>query len=171
MEISGSRMMRAPIAAVFAAILDPTTLMAVIPGCEALEQTGDGAYHGRIALRLPGVVGTYRTVVRVGDADPPSFGQLEGEVAGALGTIRGRASFRLAEAGTGTSVDYDGRGTVDGPLARLDGRFLEGMARSLVDQGLGNLDARLQAEASARGATDSAPGATDSERAPSEVPA
>lgn len=147
MDIRGSRMMRAPRAAVFAAILDPSTLMAVIPGCEALEQVDDGAYRGRIALRLPGVVGTYRTVVRVVDADPPSFGRLEGEVAGALGTIKGQASFRLAESGTGTTVDYDGHATVDGPLARLDGRFLEGMACSLVDQGLGALDARLQAEA------------------------
>jgi carbon monoxide dehydrogenase subunit G len=154
MDIHGSRMMSAPRAAVFAAILDPSTLMAVIPGCKALEQTGDGEYRGRIALRLPGVVGTYRTVVRVVDVDPPGYGRLEGEVAGALGTIRGKASFRLAEAGTGTSVDYDGSGIIDGPLARLDNRFVEGMARTLVDQGLGSLDARLQAEASAGAATD-----------------
>ncbi len=36
---------------------------------------------------------------------------------------------------------------IGGPLARLDGRFVEGVARSLVDQGLSRLDARLQAAA------------------------
>ena len=47
----------------------------------------------------------------------------------------------------GTVVEYDGSGVVGGPLARLDSRFLEGFARSLVNEGLARLGRRLQAAA------------------------
>ncbi|MGZ4718673.1 MAG: CoxG family protein [Acidimicrobiales bacterium] len=157
MNISGSRTLDAPREAVFAAICDPDTLLAVIPGCSEIEQVGDAEYRGRISVRLPGIVGTYRTVVRLVDADAPSFGRLEGEVVGALGSIKGDASFRLTDAGGRTTVDYDGQAAIDGPLARLDSRFVEGLAGSLINQGLGSLNARLQQDASAGNATNDDP--------------
>jgi carbon monoxide dehydrogenase subunit G len=150
MNIRGSRTLDAPRDAVFAAILDPNTLLGVIPGCREIEQTSDDEYRGLISLRLPGMVGSYRTVVRVVESDAPSFGRLDGEVVGALGSITGHASFRLAEADGRTTVDYEGEATIGGPLARLDGRFVEGLAGTLINQGLGNLNARLRPEASDR---------------------
>ncbi len=149
MNISGSRTLDAPREAVFAAICDPDTLLAVIPGCSEIEQVGDAEYRGRISVRLPGIVGSYRTVVKLVDADAPTFGRLQGEVVGPLGSIRGDATFRLTGSGGRTTVDYDGQATIDGPLARLDSRFVEGLAGSLINQGLGSLNARLQHDASA----------------------
>ena len=144
MNIHGSRTLEAPREAVFAAILDPNVLLAVIPGCQAIEQVSATEYRGRISLRLPGMVGSYRTLVRVVEAEAPSDGRLEGEVTGALGSITGGASFHLAGSDGGTVVDYEGQATIGGPLARLDSRFVEGLAGSLINQGLGELDARLR---------------------------
>ena len=143
MRIHGTRTLDAPRGAVFDAICDPEVLLAVIPGCREIEKVGD-EYRGQIALRLPGVVGTFRTVVRIVETDPPTFGRLAGEVVGRPGSVRGEATFRLAEAGGRTTVDYDGSAELGGPLARLDGRFIEGLAGSLVGQGLGNLETRLR---------------------------
>jgi carbon monoxide dehydrogenase subunit G len=149
MIVRGSRVVDAPREAVFAAICDPDTLLAVIPGCRAIEQVGDAEYRGEISLRLPGFAGTYRSTVRLIDADPPQRGVLHGEVIGALGSITGEASFNLAEDGGRTIVDYEGTAAIGGPLARLDSRFVEGLAGSLINQGLGNLSARLEREPSA----------------------
>jgi carbon monoxide dehydrogenase subunit G len=145
MNVRGSRMLEAPRAAVFEAIFDPATLLAVIPGCREIDRVDEAEYRGVISLRLPGLVGTYRTVVRVTETDPPAFGRLEGEIVGALGSIRGSASFRLAGDGPRTTVEYAGAGVIDGPLARLDSRFVESLAGSLINQALGNLEWRLQA--------------------------
>lgn len=145
MKISGSRTLGAPRAEVFAAICDPNTLLAVIPGCREIERIGEAEYRGRVALRLPGIVGSYRTVVRLVNADEPRSAELEGEVTGAPGSVAGRASFRLTEAGGATTIDYDGEASIGGPLARLDGRFVEGLAAALIGQGLEALDARLRA--------------------------
>jgi uncharacterized protein len=144
MNIHGSRTLDVPRVAVFAAIMDPNVLLGVIPGCREIEQTSPTEYHGRIALRLPGVVGTYRTVVRVVEVDAPRSGSLAGEVTGSLGSIDGTATFRLIEADGRTTVDYDGQAAIGGPLARLDSRFVASLAGSLIDQGLDALDTRLQ---------------------------
>jgi carbon monoxide dehydrogenase subunit G len=146
MRIRGSHTLQAPRAVVFAAICDPDTLLGVIPGCREIEQTGEAEYRGKISLRLPGMVGTYRTIVRLVDADPPGFGELEGELEGGLGTIKGRATFRLADTSAGTRIDYEGQAVIGGPLAHLDARFAEGLAGSLINQGLRNLDSRLCAD-------------------------
>lgn len=156
--------MNAPRAAVFAAICDPGVLLGVIPGCREIHKTSATEYRGLISLRLPGVVGSYETVVHLVDAVAPSYGRLEGEVVGTLGSIRGHATFRLTEDDGGTVVDYDGEAVIGGPLARLDSRFIEGLAGSLIGQGLGNLNKRLQDDPPTRGATDDRP-ATQETRA------
>ena len=148
MNVSGHYALDAPRAVVFAAICDPDVLLEAIPGCREIEQTGDAEYRGQISVRLPGVVGTYRTVVRLVDADQPCSTRLEGELDGSLGTIRGRATFRLAESGDRTTIDYEGDAVIGGPLAWLDSRFVEGLAGSLITQGLRNLNARLRGDPS-----------------------
>lgn len=148
MNLHGTHRFRAPRERVFAAIRDPGTLMAVIPGCEAVAQVDPETYEGRITLRLPGAVGSYRTTVRLVDVVPPERSGLEGRVEGAMGSIAGRADFTLADADGGTAMDYRGSGTIDGPLARLDSRFAERLAESLIAQGLRALDLRLATEGS-----------------------
>ena len=44
MKISGSNVVAQPIDKVWDAILDPRILVATIPGCELLEETGDHHY-------------------------------------------------------------------------------------------------------------------------------
>lgn len=143
MRLDGTFVLAAPPAEVFEAIRDPRVLMAVIPGCEAVEQVGTDEYTGRITLRLPGVVGSYRTWVRLVDAVAPERAGLDGRVEGSLGSIVGHADFTLTEAADGTLLAYHGEGSIAGPLARLDARFTERLAGSLIDQGLRSLDGRL----------------------------
>ena len=158
MNVQGTHHMAAPREAVFDAIRDPRVLLAVIPGCEAVEEVGPDEYEGRISLRLPGAVGRYRTHVRLVDVDAPERAGLDGTVEGPMGSIAGRAAFTLAEdappagrapddrAPAGTTISWHGSGTIQGPLARLDGRFAERLAESLVEQGLRALDVRLTTE-------------------------
>lgn len=144
MNVSGRSTLDAPREAVFAAICDPGALLEVIPGCQEIHQVSADEYRGRIALRLPAIVGSYDTLVRLVQADPPAYGALEGRLEGRVGTIAGRATFRLTDDAGKTVVEYEGTGVVSGPLARLDSRFIEGLARSLINEGLARLGRRLQ---------------------------
>ena len=152
MNIHGSHRFEASREAVFAAIRDPRVLMAVIPGCETVEEVAPGRFDGRITLRLPGAVGSYRTRVALVDVLEPERAGLDGAVEGTMGTITGHADFELRVAPDGdgrrTDMDYRGSGVIGGPLARLDSRFAEQLAESLIAQGLRALDARLATEGS-----------------------
>ena len=143
MKVAGSFDFDAPRAEVFRAICDPGTLLAIIPGADSIEQVGPDEYRGRITLRLPGIVGSYGTTVRLVDATPPERAGMAGRLEGTLGTVAGRADFTLAEAGAGSRLDYHGPARIDGPLARLDSRFAERLAQSLIAQGLQSLNLRL----------------------------
>jgi 2-furoyl-CoA dehydrogenase large subunit len=149
MNIRGSHHFDAPREVVFEALRDPRVLMAVIPGCRAVEEVHPDEYEGRIALRLPGAAGTYRTHVRLIDVAPPEHTGLQGRVEGSMGTIEGTARFSLEADGAGTRMDYEGSAVIGGPLARLDSRFAERLAESLIGQGLRALDQRLALEETA----------------------
>lgn len=144
MKVSGSQTVEAPREAVFAAICDPHMLLEVIPGCQDIIQVSDNEYRARIALRLPAIVGTYDTTVKLVRAEAPVFGELEGRMVGSAGTIAGRAVFHLAQVLDETRVEYVGSAIISGPLARLDSRFVEGFAKSIVSEGLARLGERLQ---------------------------
>lgn len=144
MNVRGQHRLSAPPAPVFAAICDPRVLLAVIPGCESVVESGPDEYRAQISLRLPGMVGRYSTTVRLVDVDPPQSAGLEGRLEGALGSISGRADFRLQPTPSGTDIQYKGHAVIDGPLARLDSRFAERLAESLIAQGLEALDAHLR---------------------------
>lgn len=144
MNISGRATLDGSREAVFAAICDPGTLLQVIPGCREIHLVSANEYRGRVVMRLPAIVGSYDTLVRLVETDPPAYGVLEGRVEGKVGTITGRGSFRLSEDGRKTVVEYEGTGIVGGPLARLDSRFMEGIARSLINEGLARLGRRLR---------------------------
>jgi carbon monoxide dehydrogenase subunit G len=148
-NVRGRHRFAAPPEAVFGAICDPAVLLAVIPGCEGVEEVAPGEYAGRLSLRLPGAAGAYRTRVRLVDTLPPVRSGLEGTVEGAMGTIEGRAELELTPDAGGTDLAYRGTARIGGPLARLDSRFTERLARSLIDQGLRALDLRLTTEGSA----------------------
>jgi carbon monoxide dehydrogenase subunit G len=145
-NVHGTHDFSAPRERVFAAIRDPRVLLAVIPGCESVSEVKPDEYEGRINLRLPGAVGSYRTNVRMVDVHAPERSALEGRLEGVMGSISGRAEFTLREAGAGTTIEYQGTGLVQGPLAKLDSRLAERFAESLIDQGLSALGSRLAAE-------------------------
>jgi uncharacterized protein len=144
LKITGSETVEAPRDEVFAAICDPAMLLEVIPGCQQITQVGPNEYRAVIALRLPAMVGTYDTWVKLVHAEAPVLGELQGRMVGRTGTISGRAAFALAETEDGTEVEYVGTAVIGGPLARLDSRFTEGLARSIVNEGLNRLSDRLQ---------------------------
>jgi carbon monoxide dehydrogenase subunit G len=125
-------------------IYDPASLVTFIPGCEQLEQTSSDEYRGLVRIRLPAVGGTYTTYVKLIERDEPAYCRFAGEVNGAAGSVSGTASFRLQAMGARTLLEYEGQALISGPLARLDSRFVEGVAQTLIKQGLSQLNRQVQ---------------------------
>jgi uncharacterized protein len=146
MKISGNYLLHSPRKRVWPLIQDPAALVRLIPGCEKLEQISPTEYCGQMQIPVAAVAGTYSTYVRLLEDPEPYLTRFKGEMEGPAGTVRGSAWFRLAEGEDAATslLFYEGQGMISGPLSRMDGRISEGVARSLLNQGLANLDRQLQ---------------------------
>lgn len=145
MKIANHYTFAAPRERIWSLIYDPAALADLIPGCEKLEQISPDEYRGQIQLRLPAVVGTYQTYVKLLEREEPSYCLFAGEVSGSPGAIKGTASFRLQALNEHASViEYEGQAVISGPLGQLNSRFIEGIANTLIKQGLGKLNQQAQ---------------------------
>lgn len=140
----------APPEQVWAVLLDPRALAALLPGCEALERVSDNAYRARLSLGIGPVRGRYEAEVRLFDLEPPRALKLAGEGLGALGSARGEGSIALAATAGGTRVAYRYSVAIAGKVAAVGGRMLDGAARILIAQFFERLIARAGGPAPAR---------------------
>ena len=160
MNISGQSTLDATANSIWPLIFDPRSLMQLLPGCEEMEQAGPDEYRGRMTLRIPAVSGTYNTWVKVLQAEPPRFCQIQGEASGPGGSVSGRASFTLHPEGQCTRIEYQADAQIGGPLGGMNARFAEGVAQTLIRQGLGKLPGLArQREAASQESPSAAPAA------------
>ena len=151
MIVRGSYVLDAHREQVWSALYDPRALLSIIPGCQGIEQVSASEYQGQIVMRLPAVIGTYETYMRLVESEALSYSRFEGTVEGDLGSIKGTASFWLVEMDGQTAIEYEGEGLITGSLARLDSRFAEGLAKNLINQGLGKLNKQLKEQEGSMG--------------------
>jgi|YNPNPStandDraft_1061719.scaffolds.fasta_scaffold24445_3 carbon monoxide dehydrogenase subunit G len=151
MRVAGTYLLDASVERVWPLIFDPVALVGLIPGCQRMEQVGPNEYRGQIQVGLTGITGIYDVVVRIAEQEEPHFCRLEGEVSSSAGSMKGAASFRLKEeVDHRTLIEYEGNAMLMGALAKFSSRFFEGVAQTMINQGLGKLNAQLQASSAGR---------------------
>jgi len=159
MKVAGNYTLDASREHVWPLLGNAEALLKIIPGCQQLQQESPTEYRGHIQLKLPAIVGAYTTYVRLVECNEPEYCRFEGRVEGAPGSISGTASFWLSDAGRQTTIEYEGQGLISGPLAQLNDRFVTGLVKTLIRQGLVSLNKQLQAETEAAAVTGEPEGA------------
>ncbi len=139
MKIAGQAVLDAPREAIWPLIFEPEALLQLLPGCDEIARVAPGEYRGRLSLRVPALAGAYDIYVKVLEAEPPRYCQIVGDARSANGSVQGRAGFMLEPEGPGTRIVYQGDALISGPLAGMNPRFAEGVAQTLIRQGLGKL--------------------------------
>lgn len=132
MELSDEIRIQAPRDKVYAALNDPEILRQSIPGCEALEETGPGAYEARVVLKIGPVKARFSGAVTLDTTDAPGAFSLTGEgKGGAAGFAKGGAEVTLTEEGEETVLTYVARVEIGGKIAQLGSRLIAGTAKKL----------------------------------------
>jgi 2-furoyl-CoA dehydrogenase large subunit len=120
---------------VWAMLLDPATLAAVIPGCHGVKKISDTDFNADVTIGVGPVRGRYRAKVMLSDLDKPNGVTLQGTVDGALGFGSGKGRITLTpETDGGTSVHYRYEAEIGGKVASIGGRLLDGAARVIIGQ-------------------------------------
>jgi len=149
MEMTNTRVVPAPIDAVWQALNDPEALKACIPGCESLERTGDDEWQATLTARVGPVSATFNGKMRMTDSTPPTGYTLKFEGQGGVaGFANGEARVTLAPAAENqTTLTYLAKAQVGGKLAQIGSRLIDGAAAKIADDFFARFAARLAAPA------------------------
>lgn len=131
---AGKAIVAAPRQQIWNMLLDPATLMSVIPGAHNVEKVSDSEFHADVTLGIGPVKGRYKAKIKLSDMSEPESVTLSGSAEGALGSGRGTGFITLSEAQGKTTVAYTYEAAVGGKIASIGGRLLDGAARVVIGQ-------------------------------------
>lgn len=139
---------------VLAALREPATLSACIPGCESVEQLSPTEYHAVATLKIGPVKARFQGKVMIEDVTPPAgilhAMRLSGEgQGGPAGFARGQSEVHLAAEGRETILEYSAKAVVGGRLAQIGQRLIDGAAKSVADEFFAKFSALMQTKADA----------------------
>ena len=144
MRITGQNTVRAPVQHVWDALLAPGVLVAAIPGCQRLAETGPHTYAMTVSAGVAAIKGTYEGTCSLSDLEQPSSLTMCVEGAGAPGTIGATVAVTLAESEPGvTTLSYDADAVVGGMIGGVGQRMLAGVAKRMANDFFGNVEAAL----------------------------
>src|SRR5215470_3631124 len=150
MELTNSRTVPASVETTWAALNDPETLKACIPGCESIERTGENELKAAVTARVGPVSARFTGLLRLSDIVPSKSYTIhfEGQ-GGAAGFANGEARVALASQDGGTRIDYTAKAQVGGKLAQVGSRLIDGAAAKLADDFFARFAERLTPQAAA----------------------
>ena len=132
--------------AVWGFLTDANRIAQCLPGCERLEQTGEGAYDLKMRFGVGAISGVFSGSIRLHDLQPTSEYQMSVNGSGTPGFVNGEGTVRLAPADTGALLHYSGNVSAGGPIASLGQRMIGGAARMIIDQFFKCVARKLTAE-------------------------
>ncbi|HEX5279175.1 MAG TPA: carbon monoxide dehydrogenase subunit G [Micropepsaceae bacterium] len=156
---------------VLAALREPSTLLACIPGGESVDEVNPNEYKAVATLKIGPVKARFQGKVIIEDIIPPPgiahAMRLSGEgQGGAAGFARGQSEVHLAAEDGHTILEYSAKAVVGGKLAQIGQRLIDGAAKSVADEFFARFSALMQTKA----ATPAPPPAAPPARAPAAQP-
>jgi uncharacterized protein len=120
--------------AVWTFLTDANRIAQCLPGCEKLEQTGDGTYDLQMRFGVGAISGVFAGSIRLHDLRPTSEYQMKVNAGGAPGFVNGAGTIQLTPDDTGTLLHYSGDVSAGGAIASLGQRMIGGAARMAIEQ-------------------------------------
>lgn len=143
MKINGTYTLHAPIAKVWAFLMNPDDIAKVLPGCEKLEEIGPDTYQALLKIGIAAVKGTYTGSVQLWDKTPPTRYRMRLDGSGTPGFVKGEAVVGLEAQDGNTVLTYEADTQVGGLIANVGQRMISGVAKLVINQALKQLQNEL----------------------------
>ncbi|MBI4531439.1 MAG: carbon monoxide dehydrogenase subunit G [Candidatus Latescibacteria bacterium] len=146
MKIEGTVTLHAPRERVWHVLTTPEILIRCMPGCEKLEEVGDGEYEIVLTVGVAAIKGMYAGKVKLSGLIPPDHYRIDVDGKGKTGFVKGGGTIDLKDGEEGTLLTYVGDVAVGGTIASVGQRMIQGVAKLMVGQFFTALEAEAQAE-------------------------
>lgn len=125
----GSSSVSAPRDRVWEMLQDPQVLVKVVPGLSDAVAEQGGQMRATLSVNMGPVKGKFKTLVRVLNAKPPEYMELEVEGKTITGTALLHTEMTLTDLGETTRIDWVATPKLSGLLAGVGGKLIESKAR------------------------------------------
>src|SRR2546425_503563 len=134
MDLKAQYAFGAPVARVWARLMDPATVSSCLPGCQRFEPIGDDRYQVVLTAGVASVSGTFEGTVSIADKRQDASYRLIVQGQGRVGFANGEATISLTPRDTGVVVDVAAVVTIGGLVAQVGQRLLGVAARIMMDR-------------------------------------
>jgi carbon monoxide dehydrogenase subunit G len=142
MDMSGERLIPAPKEKVWAALHDPETLKACLPGFDTFEKLSDSEMKATATVRLGPIAALFAGKALLSDLDPPNGYTISGESQGGeAGFANGNAKIALLDEGDGTKLVCKINSQLGGKIAELDTNLVNSAAHQYAEAFFSRLSA------------------------------
>jgi carbon monoxide dehydrogenase subunit G len=153
LHIEGTYDFDRPPADVYATLLDPAVLMAVMHGTKRLDRFGD-RYVGLMEVGVgPISAAEFDLEITVNDKVESKSYTMKIEARGKLGFVSGSASVNLEPLGSGSRMRYAAELQVGGTIAAVGQRLLDSVSKAMSAQALRDLRNKLLHDVRAKAST------------------
>lgn len=134
MQLTGDKTIAAPPEEVWAALIDPDFLKALIPGCESMTGSPEAGFDITVARQVGGITARLTGFFDLSEVEPARGCVLSGGGSGGgAGHAKGRARIRLTPGGGGTRLSWEIAAELGGKLASLPGFVVRLAAQKVAD--------------------------------------
>ena len=139
MKLQGSHTFPVPPEEFWSLITDPTTITAVILGCQKLTPIDENQYQGELSIEFGPMAGTHTGNISLSHLIENEGFTFTFTAQSKTGTIGGNGRLHLQDQDNNTILTYEGEAKVGGQLDNYATPLLESTARSIIRQSLENL--------------------------------
>jgi len=135
MQLTGERVIPAPIEKTWAALNDPEILKASIKGCESLEKTGDDEFLAALKIKIGPVNARFKGKLNLENVQARTSNTIRFEGQGGVaGFGKGSADVSLESQGETTLLKYESNAQVGGKIAQIGSRLVDSAASKIAQE-------------------------------------
>jgi len=132
--MQGSMELDCSVEQAWSALNDEQVLKRCIPGCQALERSGENAFEATVQVKIGPISAKFKGAVELTDLDPPHAYRISGQGSGGVaGSVKGGAFVKLEQTPSGCLLTYTVEATIGGKIAQLGSRLIDGVAKKQAD--------------------------------------
>ena len=141
MKFKGSYELNAKVSDVWRNLNEPEILKNCIDGCTDFHEININQFKAKIIIRLGPVNATFNSLINISNIVEQKSYDIEAEGnAGSLGLASGKITVVLKENGEKTSLTYEANSKINGKLAQLGSRLIDGSVRKNTEKFFKNFE-------------------------------
>ena len=144
MKFEGSYQLNAKVVDVWKNLNDPEVLKNCIDGCKEFQETKNNEFKTKIIIKLGPVNATFNSIINISNINHQKSYVIEAKGnAGSLGLASGKVNVMLEDNGEITTLNYEANSKINGKLAQLGSRLIDGSVRKNTEKFFRNFENTL----------------------------